>query len=253
MDGRRWRSRPRDSGPNPMAIPATYSMSRMQRSPPSLPFGWGAVTVLLVGALFTIIGIVIIIYAAFGFITGTIGAALGGGGVLGIFSSMMGAIILFVIGGVLAGEKMEDALRVAGDANARGMDALVNHLGEHYREKGPVEATTREYLGLLNAMRAQGIRGTVSLKPTQFGVLIDRAYALSQMLPVLDATKADGRVLWLDMENAHTTDDTLWIGERLLERYDRIGVCLQANLRRTGGDLDRLIASRARIRLVKGA
>src|SRR2546430_16605837 len=86
-----------------MAIPATYSMSRMQRSPPSLPFGWGAVTVLLVGALFTIIGIVIIIYAAFGFITGTIGAALGGGGVLGIFSSMMGAIILFVIGGVLAG------------------------------------------------------------------------------------------------------------------------------------------------------
>src|SRR2546430_16252190 len=86
-----------------MAIPATYSMSRMQRSPPSLPFGWGAVTVLLVGALFTIIGIVIIIYAAFGFITGTIGAALGGGGVLGIFSSMMGAIILFVIGGGLAG------------------------------------------------------------------------------------------------------------------------------------------------------
>ncbi len=148
---------------------------------------------------------------------------------------------------------MEDALRVARDANARGMDALVNHLGEHYREKGPVEATTREYLGLLDAMRSQGIRGTVSLKPTQFGVLIDRAYALSQMLSVLDATKADGRVLWLDMENAHTTDDTLWIGERLLERYDRIGVCLQANLRRTGGDLDRLIASRARIRLVKGA
>src|SRR5213592_2137056 len=86
-----------------MAIPAAYSMSRVQRSPPSLPFGWGAVTVLLVGALFTIIGIVIISYAAFGFITGTIGAALGGVGVLGIFSSMMGAIILFVIRAVLAG------------------------------------------------------------------------------------------------------------------------------------------------------
>src|SRR5206468_12112632 len=86
-----------------MAIPAAYSMSRVQRSPPSLPFGWGAVTVLLVGALFTIIGIVIIIYAAFGFITGTIGAALGGGGVLGIFSTRMGAVILFVIGGLLAG------------------------------------------------------------------------------------------------------------------------------------------------------
>lgn len=86
-----------------MSIPAAYSATQVQRSSPSLPFGWGAVTVLLVGALFTIIGIVIIIYAFFGFITGTIGAATGGGAIMDIFGTMMGAIILFVIGGVLAG------------------------------------------------------------------------------------------------------------------------------------------------------
>src|SRR5437016_920310 len=190
-----------------MAIPAAYSMSRVQRSPPALPFG---------------------VYWS---------------GPRGSRDSM--AALLRFAGQWVAGERMEDALRVARDANARGMDALVNHLGEHYREKGPVEATTREYLGLLDAMRSQGIRGTVSLKPTQFGVLIDRAYALSQMLPVLDATKADGRVLWLDMENAHTTDDTLWIGERLLERYERIGICVQANLTRTADDINRLIQETA--------
>lgn len=148
---------------------------------------------------------------------------------------------------------MEDAIQVAKDANARGLEALINHLGEHYREKGPVEATTREYLRLLSALREGGLRGTVSLKPTQFGVLIDRAYALSQMLPVLDAAKADGRILWLDMEGAHTTDDTLWMVERLLERYDRVGVCVQANLKRTDEDIDRLVLKNARIRLVKGA
>ena len=86
-----------------MAIPSPYAAPSVRRTPPALPFGWGAVTVLLIGAIFTIVGIVIILYAFFGFITGTIGAALGNGGVLGIFSSMMGAIILFVIGGVLAG------------------------------------------------------------------------------------------------------------------------------------------------------
>jgi len=148
---------------------------------------------------------------------------------------------------------MEDALRVAKEANARGIDALLNHLGEHYRERAPVEATTREYVGLLTAMESQGIRGTVSLKPTQLGVLIDKAYALSQILPVLDVTKVQGRVLWLDMESASTTNDTIWIGERLLERYDRIGICVQANLKRTPGDVDRLIRNGARIRLVKGA
>lgn len=87
----------------PMATPSTYAATRAQRSPPSLPFGWGAVTVLLIGAAFTIIGIVIIIYAFFNLLAGTVGAALGSGGVLGIFSTFMGAMILFVIGGVLAG------------------------------------------------------------------------------------------------------------------------------------------------------
>src|SRR5256885_7936070 len=87
----------------PMTTPLAYAAVAARRNPPALPFGWGAVTVLLVGALFTIIGIVIILYAFFGFITGTVGAALGGGGALSILSTFMGAIILFVIGGVLAG------------------------------------------------------------------------------------------------------------------------------------------------------
>src|SRR5256886_8932287 len=87
----------------PMTIPLAYAAVAARRNSPALPFGWGAVTVLLVGALLTIIGIVIILYAFFGFITGTVGAALGGGGALSILSTFMGAIILFVIGGVLAG------------------------------------------------------------------------------------------------------------------------------------------------------
>src|SRR5205809_3005164 len=87
----------------PMSIPLAYAAVAAGRNPPALPFGWGAVTVLRVGALVTIIGVVIILYAFFGFITGTVGAALGGGGVLSILSTFMGAIILFVIGGVLAG------------------------------------------------------------------------------------------------------------------------------------------------------
>src|SRR3989442_4938163 len=128
----------------------------------------------------------------------------------------------------VAGQTLADALRVAKEANARGIDDLVNHLGEHYREKAPVEATRREYLTLLAAMQAEGIRGEVSLKPTQFGVLIDRAYALSEMIPVLEATRATCRVLWLDIESAHTTDDTIWICGQHLAHEDRVWIWLQA-------------------------
>lgn len=153
----------------------------------------------------------------------------------------------------VAGEEMEDALRVARDANARGMDAIVNHLGEHYQERAPVEATRREYIRLLEAMEGQAIRGSVSLKPTQFGILIDKAYALSEIRPVLDVARMQDRVVWLDMEHAATTDDTIWICEQLLSMYDKIGLCVQANLKRTPDDIDRLIRDGARIRLVKGA
>ncbi len=164
----------------------------------------------------------------------------------------MGLLIRFA-GQWVAGETMEDAVRVALDANRRGIHALVNHLGEHYREKAPVEGTVQEYLRLVQKLRAANVDGDVSIKPTQFGIFIDREYALSQILPVMDATKAWGRIFWVDMEAASTVEDTIWIYEDLRRRYDRVGLCLQANMRRTGQDLERLLADGARIRLVKGA
>jgi proline dehydrogenase len=153
----------------------------------------------------------------------------------------------------VAGETLGEALRAAKQANDRGMEAIVNHLGERLLVRSQVEATTHEYLRLLNAIRSDGIRGTVSIKPTQFGLLIERGYALSQILPVLEVAIAQDRVLWLDMESADTTDDTIWICERLLERYPKVGVCLQANLKRTPKDVVRLAQAGAQIRLVKGA
>ena len=87
-----------------MALPSRYAARAASRAPTSLPFGWGAITVILVGAIFTIVGILIILYAFFGFILGTIGAATSSSfSVMSFFQSFFGAIILFVIGGVLAG------------------------------------------------------------------------------------------------------------------------------------------------------
>ncbi|HYM38893.1 MAG TPA: proline dehydrogenase family protein [Thermoplasmata archaeon] len=164
----------------------------------------------------------------------------------------MGLLIRFARQWV-AGETMDDAVRVALDANRRGIHALVNHLGEHYREKAPVEATVQEYIHLVAKLRAARVDGDVSIKPTQFGIFIDRAYALSQIVPVLDATKAWGRIFWVDMEAASTIADTVWIYENLRRRYDQVGLCLQANIRRTADDLEQLLPLGARIRLVKGA
>src|SRR3989449_10562369 len=81
-----------------------YAGSPVRRSAPGLPFGWGAVTVLLVGAALLILGILLILYGFLNFLTGTIGQATSSSfSVTEFFQSFFGAVMLFVIGGVLAG------------------------------------------------------------------------------------------------------------------------------------------------------
>src|SRR2546425_11318886 len=81
-----------------------YASSPFRRTAPSLPFGWGAVTVVLVGAALLIIGILLILYGFLNFLTGTIGAATSSSfSVTAFFQSFFGAVMLFVIGRVLAG------------------------------------------------------------------------------------------------------------------------------------------------------
>jgi hypothetical protein len=88
----------------PMAASSTFTSAPVRRSAPGLPFGWGAVTVLLVGAAFLVGGILLILVGFLGFLTGTIGAATSSSfSVTAFFESFIGAIMLFVIGGVLAG------------------------------------------------------------------------------------------------------------------------------------------------------
>src|SRR2546425_8324813 len=81
-----------------------YAASPIRRTAASLPFGWGAVTVVLVGAALLIIGILLILYGFLNFLTGTIGQATSSSfSVTAFFQSFFGAVMLFVIGGVLAG------------------------------------------------------------------------------------------------------------------------------------------------------
>lgn len=90
--------------PNPMAIPLAYAVSRRERGPVSLPFGWEAVTVALVGAALLIIGIVLILYGMFNFIAGTVGNATSSNfSISSFFGGFFGAMMLFVVGGILAG------------------------------------------------------------------------------------------------------------------------------------------------------
>ena len=68
------------------------------------------------------------------------------------------------------------------------------------------------------------------------------------------ASTGGGTFVWIDMEDHETTDVTLDAFERHAVATDgNVGVCVQANLRRTRDDLERLAALPGKVRLVKGA
>jgi proline dehydrogenase len=62
-----------------------------------------------------------------------------------------------------------------------------------------------------------------------------------------------GSYFWLDMEASAYVEATLRVYERLRASNSRTGICVQAYLRRTAADIDRLLPIRPAIRLVKGA
>ncbi len=154
----------------------------------------------------------------------------------------------------VAGETPAEALAHADDLNGRGVGAILNLLGEHYEDRAPADADAQAYRDLVDDIAASDANACVSVKPSQIGLDASED-AFHENADAIAGHAADRDVFtWLDMEDHTTTDATLDAYERLAEAFGGgVGVCVQANLRRTRADLERLADLPGKVRLVKGA
>ncbi len=153
----------------------------------------------------------------------------------------------------IAGDTMEEALKSARNANTNGMNAILNKLGEHMTSKAQVSQTVEDYLTLVSNLRRSKITGGLSIKPTQVGLAISTKECLSNLDTIIEKALEFQSFVWIDMESSEYTDDTFKIYQNLFEKYERLGVVIQANLKRTENDLCMLLKNGSKIRLVKGA
>lgn len=154
----------------------------------------------------------------------------------------------------VAGEDAEAALSYVSGINERGIRGILNLLGEHYDSPDDAEADARAYVDLVDAIDDRNLDCTVSVKPSQIGLNASDAAFRENLGTVVDRATERGVFVWVDMEDHGTTDATL----DAFETYARetggdVGVCVQANLKRTGEDLERLADVPGKVRLVKGA
>lgn len=154
----------------------------------------------------------------------------------------------------VAGEHRAGAVDRAAQLNESGRGAIINLLGEHYDDPTAVTSDVEAYLALVDDLAAADLDAAISVKPTQLGLDIQPSLYREQLERIVEHAQSHGIFVWIDMESAETTTPTLEGFRTVAETYpDRVGVCLQANLRRTRDDIVSLANVPGRIRFVKGA
>jgi proline dehydrogenase len=152
------------------------------------------------------------------------------------------------------GERVEDFLRAAQEANDIELTVTGNYLGEAEHDERTAREAVATYLQILDGIVAQDLKGNVSVKPTQVGLEIGKEFFKQNLRQLLDRAKEHNIFLRFDMESSEWTQATLDPFEELwAEGYRNMGTVLQSYLRRTMDDALRMSEMGVRVRLCKGA
>lgn len=153
----------------------------------------------------------------------------------------------------MPGQELNDALDASAQLAGDKLGTVLTKLGENLGSQSDADEVLAHYLDVFDRIKARGLNAQVSVKPTQLGLdfSIDRCAAHLETL----AAKGDatGVYFWLDMEDSSYVDRTLDLYRALRARHQRVGLAVQAYLRRTPDDLAKLLPIQPTIRLVKGA
>jgi proline dehydrogenase len=153
----------------------------------------------------------------------------------------------------MPGETLDAALEAARGLAKRSAGTVLTHLGENISEAAEAETVTAHYLDVLGRVQADGLDAQISVKPTQLGLDLDLDTCFRHLMTLVERAATHGNFVWIDMESTKYVDLTLDLFRRARSASPRIGVCLQAYLRRTAVDLESLLPLGPAIRLVKGA
>lgn len=154
----------------------------------------------------------------------------------------------------IAGEELDDAVRVIRVLNSKKMMGTIDVLGENVSTREESLVAVRECEEVLHSINRNQIDANLSIKLTQFGLKIDEEFCYSNMKRLLEIASGYNQFVRIDMEDSSTTSDTLKLYERLRsDGFENVGVVIQANMRRSEKDIQRLISMRANVRLCKGA
>ncbi len=139
-----------------------------------------------------------------------------------------------------------------------GLMTTLDLLGEYVEERDLAHEATELYLNIANRIADEhersGIDSNISIKLSMIGQKVDESFCVDNLRKLLGVARSRNVFVRLDMEGSDITESTLSIFEQVYPDYpDVVGIVLQAYLKRTREDVQRMCELNARVRLCKGA
>ncbi len=141
----------------------------------------------------------------------------------------------------IAGETISDGLNAAKKLNEEKILVTVDLLGEFIRTLAQAEENRDKYLEIIDQFSGQRVQGNFSLKPTMFGLLIDKEACYRYIREIVKRAAENESFVRIDMEDSQCVDREIELFRRLREEFpSSVGLVLQAYLHRTQNDLEEL-------------
>lgn len=156
-------------------------------------------------------------------------------------------------GRFVAGDRIEDAMAVMDQLNRAGMTGTLDHLGENTDTEQQAIAAADAYLVALDHIKRSGVESFISVKLTQLGLDLGIDFCLANVGRIAAHAQETGNFMRIDMEGSDYTQRTLDVLYALREKYNNVGIVIQAYLYRSRADVARLIEAGVPVRLCKGA
>jgi proline dehydrogenase len=142
----------------------------------------------------------------------------------------------------IAGKKIEDAVRVSKELNSQGIKVTVDLLGEFITKLEEAEKNKMEYLQIIEKITSEKINGNFSLKPTMFGLLIDKDVCYQNIREIVAKAASYNNFVRVDMEDSQCVDLEIELYRKLKAEFPKnVGLVVQAYLKRTLKDLENMM------------
>jgi proline dehydrogenase len=137
--------------------------------------------------------------------------------------------------------------------NRQHISVTLDHLGENVADAAEAKAAALDYINILDRICDTGLEANISIKLTALGLDVGEGLCRENLAALLQRARTCDIFVRVDMEGSDYTQRTISIVQEMHREFDNVGTVIQTMLYRSPNDIERLIASKTRVRLVKGA